>query len=353
MKKEVYQKIRRGGHELLHFAHHHEGRILFNDLSGADYTKPFISHFLYQNGFKPIYPQGRKFAVCVSHDIDILVQPNFFGWQKIKAPLRELWEGYPLRAANYFSASSQINPYQNLDKILDYEAHQEVVSAFYFLALQPHEEDFSYHVESLQSTFQQIVEKKSEIGLHGGHQAFKSLEKIKEELILLQRNAPVPVVGYRNHFLRFDTTCTWSLLSEANFLYDTTYGLADFPGYRNGMCYPYQAWDHKKNIELPLLEIPLLVMDATFIYYLNWNPTQAVEYVMKMIDEVAACQGVFTILWHNNLFIGEWGKAFKRIITHCRKKEAWFATGKQMAEWWNEKQYTQKCQEIMENVNTD
>jgi len=35
--------------------------------------KPLVSEFLIQNGLSPEYPDGKKFAVCLTHDIEDIV----------------------------------------------------------------------------------------------------------------------------------------------------------------------------------------------------------------------------------------------------------------------------------------
>ena len=36
--------------------------------------EPVVSAFLYEKGFHPSYPEGKRFAVCLSHDIDFLYE---------------------------------------------------------------------------------------------------------------------------------------------------------------------------------------------------------------------------------------------------------------------------------------
>lgn len=344
MKWNTYLKVLRGERELQYFNNPNNGRFLFSQIADDTLKSPFVSKFLFEEGFRPSYPEGRKFAACISHDVDILHQPNFSGLQRIKAPLREVLEGYPGRALKYFLPTSNINPYWNIDKLLDFESKYGVSSSFYFLTLQEQEQDFNFSIDSLEPVFKQIKAAGAEIGLHGGHQAFADSAKLAQEKADLEQAASLLVTGYRSHFLKLDITRTWPILSDLNFAYDTTYGFADYPAYRNGMCYPFAVWDFKNDRELNLLEIPLVAMDVSFINYMKLTPAQTLEYLKRLVDEIALLQGVFTLLWHNNLYIGEWGKVYRSIVMYCKAKEAWFATGEQMNDWWraeNSKSYSE------------
>jgi len=327
------------------------GRFLYSHSPSSALQQPTISNILFQNGFCPGYPEGRSFGVCISHDIDILHQSKSALIDKVKTPIRELREGSFKRAFQSLNPKSPVNPYWNIDKILDFEQEHGVVASFYFLSLLPSEQDFNYSVDSIDSFFQAIRHAGAEIGLHGGHTAYKSLDKLSRELDHLQSHAKISIKGYRNHFLRFDINTTWKILGELDFDYDTTYGFADMPGFRNGMCYPFHPFDFDHNQELNILELPLIAMDASYVYYLKWTPCQALEHLKKLVDAVKHVNGVFTLLWHNNLMVGAWGDVFEQITFYCKRHDAWFASGSQLCAWWRQNGYAKQYSEIL-NVSS-
>jgi peptidoglycan/xylan/chitin deacetylase (PgdA/CDA1 family) len=337
-------------HEKSFFARNNDGRLLYERSSNPSFQTPFISKLLFQNGFRPQYPNGKKFGVCVSHDIDLLHHPNFFAWQRVKSASRELLEGNLKRAAKMLVPSTRVNPYSNLAKILAFEKKHNVCSSFYFLSLLPHEQDYNYSVSSLKEEFAGIISSGNEVGLHGGHLAFNNEKKVLQERNQLEGTLGLSIVGYRNHFLKLDPGHTWPILAKTGFLYDTTYGFPDYPSFRNGLCYPFTTWNWHTETDLPLLEIPLIAMDATYVFYLKWNAEQSFRHLIHLVDEVASVDGVFTLLWHNNLFIGEWGNVFKKVIAHCEKKGAWFATGKEMHAWWTKNDYSKKSFSLLQSL---
>ena len=43
-------------------------------------------------------------------------------------------------------------------------------------------------------------------------------------------------------------------------------------------------------------------MDATFKYYLEFSPQQALSLTQELLEEVKKVSGTFTLLWHNETF---------------------------------------------------
>jgi hypothetical protein len=48
------------------------GRFPYYISSQRNVFEPKVSEFLLKNGLSPEYPEGRKFAVCLTHDIDFV-----------------------------------------------------------------------------------------------------------------------------------------------------------------------------------------------------------------------------------------------------------------------------------------
>ncbi len=315
------------------------GRFTFKNANTEVVSRPLVSESMFQQGFRPRYPDGKLFAVNISHDIDYLFLPNFTLGKRCRASLKELSQFNWRHALRYWHLDDPINPYYNIDKILKTEGEYGVKSSFYFLSLQPEDEDYNFETQNVKELFRMIVKSGGEVGLHGGHKAFLDLNRMQLEKSSLERSTNFAVNGYRNHYLKFSVPTTWVILEEANFSYDSTFGFPDHPGFRNGMCYPFFPYDRDRNKFLQVLEIPLLIMDATFIFYLKWSPDQAIEYCKKIIDQVQSIQGIVTILWHNNYYTKPWDKVIKALLSHCAKKNAWFCTGQELNDWWRHNKF--------------
>lgn len=301
-----------------------------------DVFQPNVSRFLIDSGHKPEYPDGKKFAVCLTHDIDIVYQ--IFTWRK----------GFHLAKSLYRSGRKNFskgirgeldkrNPFCNFEEIMDLEEKYGAKSSFYFLALKPGDQDYSYDIMDLKDDIRNVRDRGWEVGLHGGYEAYHSSEQIREEKKRLENALGSEVVGYRNHYLQFRVPDTWEYLSQAGFLYDTTFGYADCVGFRNGMCHPFRPYNLEAEKPVGIIEIPLIVMDVTlFRTYMRLNSGETLNVVHRLIDSIAECRGVFTLLWHNNCLLDNSPeqRMYRNILEYCSEKGAWMTSGENIAKWW-------------------
>lgn len=303
------------------------------------YTSPYASNFIYENGFRPFYPDGKKFAVCVSHDIDYLFTSPFGIYPRLREVGKHILRGQWPKAARY--VNPKMNPRYTIDDLLEIGKKYGIRSSYYFLALEEGEEDYNFDVRSISKLLAKIRESGNEIGLHGGHEAFCNKDVLNKEKERLENAAGISVTGYRNHFLRFHST-TWELLHDAGFTYDTTFGFPDFAGFRNAFCYPFFPSHAFGRNSGQLLELPLLAMDATFIYHLRWDEERTLRHVMGLIDQVRAVNGVMTILWHNTCLWSPWDKIYNEILKYCYAHDPWFATGEELIAWWRQNKFAEQ-----------
>jgi hypothetical protein len=146
------------------------------------------------------------------------------------------------------------------------------------------------------------MNKGQEIGLHGtvrSHHSIEALIKIKNELISVTgRNQ----TGIRQHRLMWKHPDTALIHEKAGIVYDTTLGFAGYEGFRNSYCHPFRLYDFEKERMLSYWEIPLIVMDSTLFYYRKLDFRDALKTIDQLLNEIAAFNGVFTLLWHNDYF---------------------------------------------------
>jgi len=295
--------------------------------------EPEVSAFLIQNGLKVEYPDDKKFAVCLTHDIDIIYFSKLRLAYEVALSLRKLQIGKSSRIL-LNKVSKKINPLWNFEQIMDLEKKYGAKSSFYFLALNRDEQDFNFRIEDLKKELRNIIDNGWEVGLHGGHEAYNNLDKIKKEKERLEDAIQKEVIGYRSHYMRFKVPTTWELLKEAGFKYDTTFGYPDCVGFRNGMCHPFKPFNLNTNEYIDILEIPLIIMDCTLDGYMRLDMKNAWEITKRLIDTVARYKGVITILWHNTWMTGEELEFYEQILKYCCEKNAWMTSGENIWEWW-------------------
>lgn len=303
-----------------------------------DVLEPKVSDFLSQNGLKVEYPGGKTFAVCLTHDID-MVYYSKFNWPYQTA--RSLWRRQISKAWAILlhRVSRKINPLWNFEQIMNLEAKYGAKSSFYFLALEKGEQDFNFKIDELAEELKNIIDNGWEVGLHGGHESYENPDVIRREKERLENVIGKDVKGFRNHYLRFKVPTTWELLKETGFKYDATFGYADCVGFRNGMCHPFKPFDLNTNQFIDILEIPLNIMDSTLDNYMRLDWEEAWKITQWLIDAVEKRKGVITILWHNTYMVDEMLEFYEDILKYCQKKNAWMTSGEEIWRWWDENHF--------------
>lgn len=296
---------------------------------------PEVSAFLVQQGLSVKYPDGKAFAVCLTHDIDVLHYSPIRVMYEVAREL-EQFRAVDACKAVLGSLNKRANHLWSFSRIMDLERRYGAKSSFYFLALARHDSSRNYHIRELRDEMQAMVAQGWEVGLHGSHQAYKSYDDLKREKDRLESILGAAVSGYRNHFLHFEVPTTWELLQKAGFRYDATFGYIDCIGFRNGMCHPYYPFNLNTNKQIDIIEIPLVVMDLTLTSYMRLKPDNAWKLVKSLIDTVRQYQGVFTLLWHNTQCRGEMFELYECILSYCRDKNAWMTSGIEIADWWRD-----------------
>ncbi len=300
-------------------------------------SEPKVSKFFIENGLTIEYPENKKFAICLTHDVDDIYPPlshmilsslycmKNFNFDELKNQF--LWK----------NKGKEFSPYWNFKEIIKLEDKYNAKSSFYFLATDRDIKRFRYNIEDLEHELDYIISNGCEVGLHGGYYAYNELENIKQEKRRLEKVLGKKVIGYRNHYLRFKVPDTWELLSKADFKYDTTLGYDNVIGFRNGMCYPFKPFNLESNKEIDIIELPLILMDVALLSSMK-DCGKMWETIKELIDIAKKNNGVLTILWHNNEFNCPFRKKlfklYTKILDYSVKKDAWITSGEEIWRWW-------------------
>ncbi len=240
------------------------------------------------------------FAVFLSHDIDVCKSAWF------EAGKYELFKGNLFKVIKLLG--NKIigkDDWFNFEKITEIEKNYNAKSTFFFLPEKGKKynlknADYDIKSQAIQTILENLKNTGFEIGVHGSFGTHNNPDKLKDNIEKISTD----VIGNRFHFLMFDNNKTPATLELANIKYDSTIGFAEHIGFRRATCYPFYLFDFKYKKISPVIEIPLMVMDATLKYakYMNLTPDEAVKNILPIIKEIKKFGGVFTILWHNTFF---------------------------------------------------
>jgi peptidoglycan/xylan/chitin deacetylase (PgdA/CDA1 family) len=305
-------------------------RIPYYASKNRDIFDPKASKYLADHGYIIDYPGNAKFAVCLTHDIDDVYLSLS---RKSLAAFRELKNGNVTAAARLLSQMrSKRLPFCNFSEIMNIEEKYGAKSTFFFMAESPGEQGHSYEIEALEPEITKIIDRGWEVGLHGGHTTYLDTKKMRLKKARLEKVTRKPVLGYRNHFLRFRIPDTWEYLRQAEFRYDSTFGYADCSGFRNGLCHPFRPYNLNTGQEINILELPLVIMDRALDRYMSLDEETRWDIIKNLIDATEKCHGVITILWHNTCMYGQWNILYDKILRYCDKKNAWICSCEEVLE---------------------
>lgn len=309
-------------------------RVPASAVYAGELFEPRVSEFLKQRGFSVEWPDKKGFAVCLTHDVDILSYPIA---QRLEEGLLRLREKHVEESMRVFFTLGLMkqNPVNNFERIMSLEESFGARSTYFFKSLHKGEQDYNYDIGTVAKIMRNIIRRGGEVALHGERLSPESLNQIRREKKEIENVTGSNVTGYRSHALQFNIPQTWRLLKTAGFEYDSTIAHADCIGFRNGMCYPFKPYDITADEELDIYEIPLVLMDGQLFDYMKLDFDNAWRLATELIRRSRNVNGVITICWHNHVLAQNGQFAFyTRLLQHLRDQGAWMTTGQQILNWW-------------------
>ncbi|HXV33324.1 MAG TPA: hypothetical protein VD769_04880 [Gaiellaceae bacterium] len=299
--------------------------------TALDPLDPPLERLRARLGLEPPRWRGARFAVALTHDVDRPWRWTRRGLRNAAGRLRArvlagagreaLREARGLAAVPVHRLRGT-DPNWCFRRIAELEGARGSTSTHFVLAGHGHRED-GYAPEVYDRLRPRVVETLldvgAEVGLHGTYLSARDPLRLEAERDTLQALAG-PLAGQRYHFLRVDPHANLAPLAELGFRYDSTLGFADAPGFRAGIMQPFRPWSEELGGPLPLLEIPLALMDTTLAepQYLGLTAAQAEARALALLDLAAARGGGFAILWHMNRFdpptAAGWDRLYERIL---------------------------------------
>lgn len=297
-------------------------------------------------GLEPPRWGGAKFAVCLSHDVDIpwrwtrrgmrLGAGRLKAARDAKTAWRELrgLAGIPLHRLR------GTDPNFSFERIVEIERRRGASSVFFLMGAHRVVQD-GPAPETYDRLRPRVVETLlglgAEVGLHASYEAALDPGLIAEEKAELERLGAT-LHGQRYHYLRVDPHANLAPLADLGFAYDSSLGFGGAPGFRAGIAHPFRPWDLEREDPLDIVEIPLAVMDVTLAEprYLGLSVREAERRLLTLLDWAAEHGGGFSILWHTDRFdpatAGGWDRLYARLIDAIHARGGVCAAAHELAE---------------------
>jgi peptidoglycan/xylan/chitin deacetylase (PgdA/CDA1 family) len=272
------------------------GRFL-GAASSLDPLDPPLERLRRELGLEPPRWRGARFAVALTHDVDIP-----WRWTRLGLKLAAGRKDVRGLAAAPLHKLRGTDPNWSFARVLHLEREHGARSTFFLMTGFGHRAD----PEPYGHLLPRLVEELSgaEVGLHGSYRAADEPARLVEEKALLEQVAG-PVGGQRFHYLRQN----FPAVEEAGFRYDSSLGFPDALGFRAGIAHPFRPWGTR------LVEIPLAAMDVTLgeRRYLGLSAREAEPRLLALLDWAAEHGGGFAILWHTDRFDRWTGRGWDRL----------------------------------------
>jgi hypothetical protein len=280
---------------------------------------------------------GARFAVALTHDVDTPWKWTRIGLLGAAARLKADALGRRLRPAFREAAGLAAvplhrlrgtDPYWSFERILADERRAGASSTFFLMAGHAHPND-GPAPESYERLRPRLVETLlaggAEIGLHGSYSAAEHADRLAAERRTLEDLAG-PVRGQRYHYLRLDPHENLAGVDGLGFLYDSTLGFPDRPGFRAGIAHPFRPWDFAREEPFRLVEVPLAAMDVTLAQerYLGLTAKEAATRLGALVDWAAEHGGGFSVIWHSESWdpaqARGWDRLYRRFMEYVRAR---------------------------------
>ncbi len=311
----------------------------------------------------PPAPEGHRFIVCLTHDVDHPLigrhkcDRTMFGflYRATLGSIRSFFRGR-VSARNLlsnFGAALKL-PFVYMGVAKDFwgnfgdrylKAENGLRSTFFVIPFKgrpgnkrdgqaPNYRASGYGARDLETTIQRLIAAGCEIGLHG-IDAWLDSASGREEMNEIARLTGTQSAGVRMHWLYYDQQSPRAL-EGAGAAYDSTVGYNQTVGYKAGTTQVFKPLGANR-----LLELPLHAMDTAMFYpdYLGLSSGEATALLGKLVENVSRYEGCLTINWHDRSLAPErlWGDAYGDLLKDLRKRGVWFATVSQAVAWFRKR----------------
>jgi len=311
----------------------------------------------------PPVPEGFRFIVCLTHDVD---HPSIrehkwdhtmlgFLYRALFGSLQNLVCGrISLRTLLTNWAAALKLPFVHLGIAKDFWRDFEeqylaleygLASTFFVIPFKnnpglgmegkaPRLRAATYGARDIADIISKLAAAGREVGLHG-IDAWCDSEKGRLELEEVRQLTAASQIGVRMHWLYYGPQSP-ALLEKAGADYDSTVGYNEAVGYRAGTGQAYKPLDAER-----LLELPLHVMDTALFYgaRMGLSRGEAKPILKQMIENAGRFGGCLTINWHDRSLAPErlWDASYLELLQELREQGAWFATAKHVVSWFRKR----------------
>jgi hypothetical protein len=272
-----------------------------------------------------LWPEKSCFGLAVTHDVDILRRTILGGlrlWVNGHLPggMNAVFDSVKWRMG------MALNPYNCLAKWQKMENETGLKSTYFIFAGQrQHNFDPVYNLSWL--PFEGIPDRA--ISLHSSIGCYMG-QGLCEPKNQLESISKTKVSGIRPHYLSAFMPEFWQAAYDSGFEYSSSLGFDDAIGYMQGIDLPFYPFDMASNKPIPILEIPIAIMDCGLIGNSETSEESVLTRGRELIERAARSGGLIVLDWHQRTLYNRdypgWGALFEKLIMESKARQAYFTT---------------------------
>jgi hypothetical protein len=329
-----------------------------------------VIRYAYQKTEQPLlsvprWPGSSPLALFLSHDVDVVKKwtGKRITYEILRSSI-DLLRFRPGRLRqtvdSLMEAMRHNDPYWNFDELMFLENGHGFPATWFFAPfggeynVRDNPWDPVYHRKPAEITarIRRLKEHGCEIGLHGTRGAHLDSTVLRRQLESFENRLGYKFAGVRHHYLQFRHGVTLEAAASAGFVYDSTLGFSDRPGFRNGMAAPFFRYP----VSHPagrIVEIPLHFMDTVFLHGGGDIETTR-RRVIEAYLYAKTAGGLFSVLVHpeniDQAEIPELGNFYRSFLPRCQLDDARAMTGGEIAAWWLAREQVLRAVEYMPDL---
>ena len=303
---------------------------------------------------RPLWPAGKKWALCLTHDCDYPIRYRPMGCVRDSLlALREQKLGAAAKgvAKSVYSALMSrvaLDPYlASWKKWIEFERTLGIRSAFYvgtWNRYQPQTDTRDLNYSSFEPRIRRLVsqlhEEGWEVGLHSAIQAWRFPNRFAEEVSIFEESFGFRPTGFRAHYWSLNPKCREETLlnarAQVGFAYDTSMGMDEVHGMRRGIAYPYEPYLPNGN-GVGLWELPPIMMDYS-LYSAAMTNELRLSAFRERAESLRRIGGLFVLDWHEytlarNVMDNLANDLLPEICRLKEDRECWIATPSAIINW--------------------
>ena len=305
---------------------------------------------------QPRWPRGHRFAVCLTHDVDRIVQ---WPWRERWRQLAYLRRAISTRQKLRWAAAGGLYAVQDAlrrsnratyDFWLAEEGRFGFHSTFFVLPERPvtptfYDHFYRYadpirfhgHRMSFAEGTRRVREAGWGIGVHGSYMGAYDAEVFRQEKAQVEEMLGAEVQTSRQHFLRFAPEITPGVQASAGIRADATLGFSTVIGCRAGLAFPF-FWPGERE----LLEVPLVIQDVGLlrIHGKDLDLPAAIARAKTLMSTIAEAGGVVTLCWHTHPESPGACEAYRALLRTAAELGGWGCSLEELYAWWHARRET-------------